>query len=221
MVCIEFRTLLAIALAALCAASASGAELYKWVDPQGKVQYTDRLPAEAVNRGNVEMSKQGVAKKVTEPTLTAEQRSAMEERILHQREADKAVLDRQHQENALLSSYTSESDIEVARRRNLAIVGAGILSAEARIKALQRRAAALEREKLFYEKKPFPEKLKRELASVQTEIPKQYAVISQKNEDALAVNERYDAQHRKFVEIKGRMATEAQSPQSSRIARRP
>lgn len=221
MACIEFRILLAIPLAGLCAASASGAELYKWVDPQGKVQYTDRLPAEAVNRGNVEMSKQGVARKVTEPTLTPDQRRAMEERIAREREAEKAVLDRQHQENALLSSYTSESDIEVARRRNLAIVGAAILSAEARIKALQRRAAALEREKLFYEKKPFPEKLKRELAGVESEIPKQYALISQKNEDALAVNERYDAQRQKFVEIKGRMTNEAQSPQSSRIARRP
>lgn len=213
MVCV--RTVVSMALSAtlllLLSASFVHAETYKWIDSTGKVQYTDRLPPEAVNRGNVEMTKQGIAKRVTEPTLTDEQRRAIQQRLEQQRESDRQAREQKQQDNALISSYTSESDIDIARRRNLAIVGAAILSAEARINALQRRAAALEREKLFFEKRPVPEKLKRELASVQAEIPKQYAVISQKNEDALAINQRYEAQRQKFVEIKGRMASEAQA----------
>ena len=205
------KCLIAMSINLLALSATAHAELFKWVDAQGRVQYTDRLPEDAVNRGNVQLSKQGLAKNVTEPVLTAEQRRAIEERIAREREAEKVERDRKLQENALLSSYSSEMDIDVARRRNLAIVGASILSAEARIKALQRRTAAIEREKLFYEKKPFPEKLKRELASVQSEVPKQYAIISQRNEDALEINRRYEAQRQKFVELKTRLASEAQA----------
>ena len=205
------KCLIAMSITLLALSATAHAELFKWVDAQGRVQYTDRLPEDAVNRGNVQLSKQGLAKNVTEPVLTAEQRRAIDERIAREREAEKVERDRKLQENALLSSYSSEMDIDVARRRNLAIVGASILSAEARIKALQRRTAAIEREKLFYEKKPFPEKLKRELASVQSEVPKQYAIISQRNEDALEINRRYEAQRQKFVDIKTRLASEAQA----------
>ena len=205
------KWLIAMSITLLALSATAHAELFKWVDAQGRVQYTDRLPQDAVNRGNVQLSKQGLAKNVTEPVLTAEQRRAIDERIAREREAEKVERDKKLQENALLSSYSSEMDIDVARRRNLAIVGASILSAEARIKALQRRTAAIEREKLFYEKKPFPEKLKRELASVQSEVPKQYAIISQRNEDALEINRRYEAQRQKFVDIKTRLASEAQA----------
>jgi hypothetical protein len=214
MACARFFGLAAAATLLAGLAVGAQAETFKWIDAQGKVQYGDRIPPEAVNRGNVELSKQGVAKKVVEPALTPEQRRAMEERAEQLKAVQKAERDRQLQDNALVSSYTSENDIDVARRRNLALVGAAILSAEARIKALQRRAAVLEREKLFYEKKPFPEKLKRELASVQIEIPKQYELISQKNEEALEINRRYEAQKQKFAEIKGRMRAEAQAAQA-------
>ena len=178
------------------------ADTYRWVDEKGRVQYTDRLPAEATNRGNVELNKQGMTRKVTEPALTPEQRKVQEEKMEEQRRAERAVVEKRSKENALLSSYTTENDIDLARRRNLALVGSTILSAEARIKALQRRLASLEKEKLYYEKKPLPEKLKKELALITAEIPKQTALIAQKNEDALAVNSRYEEQKLRFRELR-------------------
>ena len=186
-------------------ATLAQAETYKWIDEKGRVQYTDHLPAEAARRGNVELNKQGMPKKITEAAPTPEQRRIIEEKQAQQEQADKILARQRNQENALLSSYTSENDIDLARRRNLALVGASILSAVARIRALQRRAAALEKEKLFYEQKPVPEKLRRELASVTAEIPKQYALIAQKNEDALSVNSRYEEQKLKFRELKAQI----------------
>jgi Domain of unknown function (DUF4124) len=209
MACAKFNPpVLLLLMAGLAAGAPASAETYKWVDEHGRVQYTDHLPPDAVKRGNVELDKQGMTRKITEAPLTPEQRRAQAEKQEEQRQADKARAQIEHQENALLSSYSSENDIDLAKRRNLALVGAGILSAEARIKALQRRAAVLEREKLFYEKTPVPEKLKRELASIAVEIPKQYAVIQQKNQDALAVNNRYEEQKLHFRELKAQMARE-------------
>ncbi|MEP7084792.1 MAG: DUF4124 domain-containing protein, partial [Betaproteobacteria bacterium] len=199
------RIVLPLIACGLAVTTIARAETYKWVDEKGRTQYTDHLPAEAAKRGNVELSKQGMPKKITEPAPTPEQRRIVEEKQEQQEQADKLVARQRHQENALLSSYTSENDIDLARRRNLALVGASILSAEARIKALQRRVAAIEEEKLFYENKPVPEKLKRELANVTAEIPKQYALIAQKNEDALSVNSRYEEQKLKFRELKAQI----------------
>ena len=195
--------------AGLVAATSALAEMYKWVDEKGRVQYTDRVPAEAVNRGMVELNKQGMTKKVTEPALTPEQRGVQDAKLEQQRQAERALAEKRHQENALLSSYTSENEIDLAKRRNLALVGASILTVEVRIKALQRQTAALEQEKLFYEKQPVPEKLNRELAAIAVDISKQYALIAQKNEDALAVNNRYEQQKLRFRELKGQAAREA------------
>lgn len=196
-------------VAGLVAATPALAETYKWVDEQGRVHYADRVPAEAVNRGIVELNKQGMPRKVIEPALTPEQRKTQEEKLEQQRQAERAFAEKRHQDNALLSSYTSENDIDLAMRRNLALVGAGILSAETRIKALQRRAAALERETLFYETKPVPEKFKRELANIAAEIPRQYALIALRNEDMLGVNNRYEQQKLRFRELKTQIAREA------------
>ena len=198
---------LSFAVATAMAAIAH-AETYKWVDAQGRIQYTDRLPPEAVNRGNVELSKQGVARKVTDAAMTPEQRKAIEDRVAREREAERIAKERQLQDNALLASYTSEDDIEVARKRNLNMINVAILAAETRIKTLQKRAEAIEREKLFYEKKSFPEKLKRELADVQAEIPRQHMLIAGRNADALAVNQRFDETRQKYLDLRTRMAAQ-------------
>ncbi len=199
-----------VATAALMlAAGTAGAVTYKWVDEKGRVQYTDHLPPEAVNRRSVELDKQGMTRAVIEPPVSEAQMEALEAEKEKQAAAEREALRKRQQENALLSSYTSENDIEIAKKRNLALIGSAILSAEARIRAQQRRLAALDKEKLFYVKQPMPEKMRREIASIEADIPKQQALISLKNDEALAVIRRYDAQKAAFVALKAQIASEA------------
>src|SRR5881392_2039600 len=46
---------------------------YKWVDDKGIVHYSDKIPADAVNRGHVELDRQGVQFKKTDRALTPEE----------------------------------------------------------------------------------------------------------------------------------------------------
>jgi len=202
------RRALAFALAAAFAvpSATAVAETYKILDEKGRVQYTDRVPPDAINRGMVELNKQGMAKKVTEPAPTPEQRRMLEQKAEREKLAQREAERQRAVDNALLQSYTSEADIDVAKRRNLALVGAAIISAEARVKALQRRAAALDKERVFYESKPIPDKLKREIALIAAEIPKQYEIIQAKNEEALAIETKYSEQKERFREVKLRVA---------------
>lgn len=209
MACAKSNPLALWLVAAVMAAGTPAlAQTYKWIDEKGHVQYTDRLPPEAVNRGIVELNKQGMTSKVTAPPLTPEQRKAQAEREDQMRQAERALAEQRRQDSALVASYTSENDIEMAKRRNLALVGSNVLSSEARIKTLTRRSAVLEQDKLFYENKPVPEKLQRELANNAVEISKQQALIAQRNEDALVIINKYDALKLRFREIKPRMAHE-------------
>lgn len=202
----------AAAIAALIAlfvtSKAALADTYKYTDERGRVQYSDRLPPEAVNRGMVELNKQGMPKKVTEPAPTPEQRRIAEERAEREKAAQKEAARQHAVDQALLQSYTTEADIDIAKRRNLALVGASILSAEARIKALQKRSAALEKERVFYESRPIPDRLKREIATIAAEIPKLYEMIQAKNEEALAIETKYSEQKERFREVKARLASQ-------------
>ena len=206
------RIALVGAMVAALVSGIAGAETYKITDEKGRVQYTDRVPPEAANRGMVELNKQGMTKTVTAPPLTPEQRKNEEEKMERQRQAERAAMRQRAQANALLASYTSESDIDVAKRRNLAIIGAAILSAEARIKALEKRAVALEKEKVYYDNKPIPDKLRREITAVEQEIPKQHEFISARKQEALTVQLKYDQQKERFRELKSQLAREASTP---------
>ena len=210
--------LFALATVTLFAAGAARAETYKWIDEHGRVQYTDRLPPEAVNRGSVELNKQGMTRKVVDPQLSETQQHALEqlrERVLL---AEKQAVRTRQEENALLSSYTTEADIDVAKRRNLALVGAAILGAEARIKALQRRLVALDKEQQFYVNKPLPDKLKREGANINAEIPRTQTLITEKNIEAMGIINRYDAQKTRFRELKEQIARDNATKKRTTVA---
>src|SRR5438093_7713814 len=74
-----FSALLLGALVIAIATSAHAA-LYKWTDDHGAVHYSDKLPAEAVNRESYELSRQGIKVKKTEPMRVVVQRAAKTEK---------------------------------------------------------------------------------------------------------------------------------------------
>jgi len=75
----------AFALLAAGQTSFIHAATYKWVDEKGVVHYSDSIPPEAVERGNVQLNKQGVPIKKTDPAPTAEQRKVMQDEAERQK----------------------------------------------------------------------------------------------------------------------------------------
>ncbi len=125
-------TVAALALAALIlSANAARAATYKWVDDQGVVHYTDKMPPEAINKGSIELNKQGVAIKKNDPALTPEQRRAREAEEERARQVAKAREEIQRKDRALLQSYTTESEIDLSKKRALGTIDAQIQSAQA------------------------------------------------------------------------------------------
>jgi hypothetical protein len=189
--------LLLLALAYTASRDAN-AVTYKWVDDKGIVHYSDKMPADAVNRGHVELDKQGLRLKKTDPALTPDEvraRAADAERQ-RQEAKEREVLARR--DRALLASYTREEDLDLARNRALTTIDGQMQSARVYAAALTKRQQEIIEKKQTYGGKPVPGVLERELESVDAELAKTNALIEAKKQESLAVATKYDADKQRW-----------------------
>jgi Domain of unknown function (DUF4124) len=207
------RARFAVAAAALCllalvATQATHAATYKWVDDKGVVHYTDKIPPEALNKGNVVLDKNGVPIKRNDPPPTPEQRKARdaEEARQQQLAKERELVDRR--DRALLSTYTMESEIELARKRALTTIDAQVQSSTSYSTTLNKRRVELEKQKAQLGDKPLPTVLERELVNITAELGKQDQLLAAKQKEIAVVNARYDADKKRWKDL--RLATEAQ-----------
>ena len=197
------RALVAVVLAAaaLTATSPSGAATYKWVDEKGVVHYSDKIPPDAVDKASVELNTQGIPIKKTDRALTPEQRRANELEADRQRQADRAREDIARRDRALVSSYTSEAEIDLARNRSLQTINAAVQSAQAFSEQLTKRKADVEVRKAESQGKSGVAVLDRELDSIEAELARQAEVIAQKKRETAAITAKYDADKQRWREL--------------------
>lgn len=200
---------------ALLSAQVAYAATYKWVDDKGVVHYTDKIPQEALNKGNVVLDRNGVPIRRNDPPLTPEQRKARadEEARQQQLAKERELIDRR--DRALLSTYTMESEIDLARKRALLTIDAQVESSTAYRATLTKRRGELEKQKAALGDSPMPPVLERELANITSELAKQDALLAQKQKEIAVVNARYDADKKRWKEL--RLATEAQMNGGSNV----
>lgn len=210
------RLLALLVLAALVSygAPAARATTYKWVDEKGVVHYTDKIPPEAMNKGNVEIDKRGVQVKTNPPPPTPEQLKAKADEDARQAQMakDRELIERR--DRALLATYTVESEIDLARKRALSTIDAQVQSSTAYSATLTKRKAELDARKAALGNQPVPLVMERELTNISTELAKQTDLLAAKQREIVAVNARYDADKKRWKEL--RAATEAQMTGAAR-----
>ena len=189
------------ASAVMSGAGPARAAMYKWVDEKGVVHYTDKLPPEAVDKANVEFGKQGIPVKKTEKALTPEQRRAMAEDEERQRQVAKQQEEIARRDRALLSSYTSEAEIDLARNRSLQTINNVVQSTLAFSEQLNKRKVDAEAKKVEFKGKPVVAALDRELESIDAELARQADIIAQKKRETEAVIAKYDADKQRWREL--------------------
>ena len=196
-------TLAGLALAALIlSVPAARAATYKWVDDQGVVHYTDKMPPEAINKGSVELNRQGVQIKKNEPALTPEQRRAKEAEEERARQAAKVREEIARKDRALLQSYTTESEIDLSKKRALGTIDAQMQSAQAYITTLNKRKDEIQGRVAALNGKPPPPALEREASSINEELEKQADLIATKRKEIGVVTARYDADKQRWRELR-------------------
>ncbi len=196
----------ALPLAALALAltipQARAQNTYKWVDEKGVVHYTDKMPPEMINKGATVLDKQARPIKKVDPAPTPEQRAAKEAEEERQKQLARERDVAERKNRALLHSYTSESEIDLAKHRALGTLDTQIASAEGYIVQLDKRKKEAEARKAQLGDKPVPEQLERELMTIDIEHAKQASLISQKKQEKSTITARYDADKQRWRELR-------------------
>jgi len=182
-------------------AAPAHAATYKWVDEKGVVHYSDKMPPDAVDKASVELSKEGVPIRKTDKALSPEQRRAQEQEQERQRQAARQQEELARRDRALVSSYTNEAEIDLARKRALQTIDNVVQSSLAFTEQLSKRRADAEAKKEEFKGKPAVSALDRELESIDAELARQAEVIAQKKREAAAISAKYDADKQRWREL--------------------
>ena len=198
--------LLSMLLAGVClfaVTSRAEAGLYKWTDERGKIHYSDKIPAEAVNGANLQLNRQGLTIRKTEqvkPSTQPVAKTESDEQRIRQAERDKLLAARR--DRALVESYTNEKEIDLAKARAVATIDGQVQSAQGYIAQMQKRREELEGKKSTYAPRPVPGALVLEVETIDAEIARQHEFIAAKKKESANVAARYDADKQRFHELR-------------------
>ncbi len=117
--------LLALTLCAFSKQTGAGA-LYKWIDENGQIRYSDRLPANQVKKKHQQLNSQGVVLSTKEAAKTDEELAAEAEarRKLEEQEAKEAKIKeaQDKKDQVLLLTFSSEEELGLARDNRLDVL---------------------------------------------------------------------------------------------------
>lgn len=113
----------AVLAGALLAPDAAAQKLYRWVDEDGKVHYTQSLPPEAVDRARRELSaRSGMTTGEVERALTDEERAEADAESAILEASRKLADERNQRDQVLVGSYSSERDLQRAYDERFSLV---------------------------------------------------------------------------------------------------
>jgi hypothetical protein len=202
----SFRTL-SIAFALMLAPLLALAQVtYRCAGADGKKYYGSTIPPQCYGRPVEQINKQGVVVRRIDPEGEAKERAEKEANLARKKEEDVAAKEETRRNRALLATYTSESDIEDARRRALADNEKAVKEVEQKIDALKKTRAKYDKELEFYkdkktgETKP-PAKLSNDIANAEIDLKAQAELLAAKKKEVSVINAKYDEDKKRFGEL--------------------
>ncbi len=168
---------------ALCLLSPqASAKLFKWVDENGNVHYSDSVPPQHVNRKREVINESGVRSVVVDEAKSKEELiTERQQEALRKKEEERQRKAEQYQRN-LIANYRDERDLIATRDRNIESIQVSINFVEANLGGLRLDLEELVREAATFERsgKKTPKLLKTQIAETRRKIDEAEAYIKEK-----------------------------------------
>ena len=182
---------------------------YRCVGADGKKYYGSTRPAQCAGVAVEALSGQGTVLRRIEPPLTPEQRAVKEAAAQKEAAAEQAKLDaanaaklQQRRDQALLQTYTSEKDIDLARQRALADNMKAQQDVERRIAALKKRQDDLAKQGAAIKAGKAPsDTFEQDVKAVGYDLQLQERLLESRRKEAESINAKYDEEKRKYLEL--------------------
>lgn len=180
------------------------ATLYRWVDENGVIHYTDRLPPSEVEKGHAELTEQGLRVRVVPPAPSLEE-IRMEKELQHLRAQQARLIDQQKSaDRALLRTFSSVEDLLMARDRKIAVIEAAIQIDRGNIRRQQewlqeRRAEVTSMEQ---ENKPVPQQLTDGIHKSEGYVREFYATMVEREQQKEKIRQDFSRDLKRFRQLR-------------------
>ena len=221
-------TCLSISLAAALAAMPAYA-LYKCVDEKGVTHYGDTMPPQCAKKAITEMSKQGSVVKQYDAPLTPEQLKAQGEEQERRKEHEKKLTEQRLKDNALIATYGSEREFDMARDKDLATLDARKKTLTARNDDVDKQFTLYQNEMEFYKAgksktskgKEAPPQLVQDFNRAKHDRAILDHELAKVDADRLAVTARYDTEKTRWKKLKAGMIAGTLLDEKGEVAAKP
>lgn len=191
-----------LALAGLATASAWAQQtgpvgsIYTCVDRNGRRLTADRPIPECVDREQRELGPSGIVRRQIGPTLTEQERAALEVRQRKEAEERSRALEERRRDRALTSRYPDKAAHDMERKAAIQMVEDVAATAQKRIVELRQQRQAMDTEMEFYKKDPnkAPMTLRRKIAENDDSIAEQQRFIGGQDDEKRRVHQRFDVE---------------------------
>lgn len=182
----------ALSFVATSFVNAEGGKILKWKDEKGVTHYGDRIPPQYANRENTTISQQGIAVRQNKP-------------ITNQNQAlDVAKLEQDKKDKALLGAFSNESEIDLARDRNLQLDLVSLENLQQDKNNVQKRLVDNKKsvDALTKQKKKIPPDLSADIANNQMVNAKLDQQISERKLVIENTRQRFEQDKQRYIALK-------------------
>jgi hypothetical protein len=199
-----------IAAAALLAtplvADAQSVYTYRCTSKDGKKYYGSTIPPQCYGRPVEQLNNQGLVVKRIDPEGDEKAKEEKEAALAKAKEMEAASREDLRRGRALLATYTSERDIEDARRRALEDNESAVREVEGKIDALKKKRTGYQNEIALYKdpankKGEVPARLTADLKNSEIDLKAQEELLTAKKKEVTAINAKYDEDKKRFGEL--------------------
>jgi len=206
------RTIVVTALIAL-PSMAQAQVTYRCTDTAGKKYYGSTIPMQCVGHPVEQLNSQGMVVRRIDPVGDEKARAEKEAAASKAKEVEAASKEDLRRGRALLATYTSERDIEEARKRALEDNESAVREVQGKIDALLKKKAGYERDIALYKdpankKGEVPVRLSSDLRNSEIDLKAQEDLMAAKRKEVVVINSKYDEDKKRYLELtKGQVSS--------------
>jgi len=181
---------------------ASAADLICCHDPaNGRRICSDSLPEQCRGRPYQILDSGGNVVREVEGALTPEQKAQRAAEANRRKLEEAAAREQRRQDQALLDTYGSLQDIEVARTRSEGLAREAIQQAQEKIATLRQQRKKWENEAEFYKKGTLPPDVEKGLRESDYELRAYATLLESKTKELEQIHSKYDEDRRRYMSI--------------------
>jgi hypothetical protein len=174
-----------LATYALSAMQAEAGKIYRWVDEQGNVHLSDKVPTEHSRNARSELSESGREVERLQAAKTEEEIAKEKELEKLRAEQQRLIEIQRAKDLVLLRTFRTEDDLLMARNGKLTAIDSNIQVIRSNIRRMKNRLAEMQQSAAAMERQgqPLSENLLKDIEYTRTQLKDSYNTIIQKEQE--------------------------------------